>query len=211
MAVHNKCCIFTGFWNYDATREDVIMKVFKVVGVSPLLFLIVLMCNSCAGSDLPPPEVVSELDVNRYLGTWYEIARLPFSIQDGCVGTTATYELRDDGNIRVINRCYDESFDGDLREAEGKAWIVDKKTGARLEVQFFWPFTGDYWVLDLGENYEYSLVGTPNYKYLWILSRKSVMDGETYSGIVARAKALGYDTEMLIKTEQKKQADQKGE
>ena len=183
------------------------MKTWSIFNLLLVPVCISFLYPACAGNDVPPPGVVEEVDLNRYLGTWYEIARLPFSRQEGCVGTTATYGKLDDGDIEVINRCYAGSFDGELREAKGRAWVVDKKTRAKLEVQFFWPFSGDYWVLELEENYEYAVVGTPDYKYMWILSRKPQMEEDVYSGIVSRAKERGYDTSRLEITEQKKAAD----
>lgn len=159
--------------------------------------------SACAGSSLPPPRTVDHVDVQKYMGTWYEIARLPFWRQDGCHATTASYRIREDGNVDVLNQCRDGAFDGKLQKAKGTAYVVDKTTNARLEVEFFWPFRGDYWVLELGQDYEYAVVGTPNYTYLWILSRTPVMDDTVYQGIADRMKVAGYDTDKLIKTPQK--------
>jgi apolipoprotein D and lipocalin family protein len=110
--------------------------------------------------------------------------------------------MRDDGDIAVRNRCLDGSEDGAERIAEGKAWVVDLATNARLKVQFFWPFRGDYWVIDLGDDYEYAVVGMPSRKYLWILSRTRTMDPETYAAIVKRAADHGYDVSKLLLTPQ---------
>ena len=96
-----------------------------------------------------PLPVVPYVDLKRYTGTWYEIARYPHRFQEGCVGSKATYTLRDDGKISVLNECYDKTFTGKIRSAKGKAWVVDKKTNAKLKVSFFWPFSGDYWIIDL--------------------------------------------------------------
>jgi len=98
------------------------------------------------------------------------------------VGSKATYTLRDDGNISVLNECYDETFDGKIRSAKGKAWVVDKETNARLKVSFFWPFAGDYWIVDLAKNYEYAAIGHPTRKYLWILSRTFFGGAMSYLG-----------------------------
>jgi len=156
---------------------------------------------ACGGRH-PELPTVEHLDLQRYLGTWYEIARYPAPFQEGCVATGATYSLREDGGIRVLNRCLVERFDGELREAEGRAKIVDKNTDAKLKVTFFWPFYGDYWVLGLGPDYEWALVGAPSRKYLWILSRSRQMDPAVYADIVARLPALGYDPEQLLVTPQ---------
>jgi apolipoprotein D and lipocalin family protein len=119
----------------------------------------------------PPLQVVPHVDLDRYLGTWYEIARFPFRVQEGRLATQATYTLLEHGRIGVLNQCRKHGFDGALSTAKGKAWVVDKETNARLKVSLFWPFSGDYWIIDLGKNYDYVVVSQPNRKYLWILSR----------------------------------------
>ena len=149
-----------------------------------------------------PLSVVPYVDLKRYTGTWYEIARYPHRFQEGCVGSKATYALRDDGKISVLNECYDKTFGGKIRYARGKAWVIDKKTNAKLKVSFFWPFSGDYWIIDLGKNYEYAVVGHPKRKYLWILSRTKTMERNVYEAILSRLKDKQYDTSKLIQTSQ---------
>lgn len=147
------------------------------------------------------PEVVQSVDLSRYVGRWYEIARLPNSFQKKCVDTvTANYTMRADGKIEVINRCRKAS--GEYATAKGKAKIVDKKTNAKLKVTFFWPFYGDYWILDLGPNYEYAVVGEPGRKYLWILSRSPRMDEALYQQLLQKMETQGFNTKMMIKTSQ---------
>ena len=144
-------------------------------------------------------DVVPHVDLNRYVGQWYEIARLPNRFEKKCANSvTATYSLRTDGKIEVVNRCRKSS--GDYTTAKGKAKVVDKTTNAKLKVTFFWPFYGDYWILDLGENYEYAVVGAPNRKYLWILSRSPQMDETVYRQLLAKMAARGFNTEQMIKT-----------
>jgi apolipoprotein D and lipocalin family protein len=140
-----------------------------------------------------PLEVVDHVDLERYLGTWYEIATIPKRFQKGCVGVTATYSLRPDGKIRVINRCRKETLDGKLRDIEGKAWVVDKTTNAKLKVQFFWPFSGDYWIIELDADYRWAVVGHPNRTYLWILSRTPHMAQALYDDLIDRIGNKGYD------------------
>ena len=174
-------------------------KLFYVV-LPALLF-----CSSCItmeGNGMKPLETVAHVDLQRYVGRWYEIARYSHRFQEGCVGSRATYTLRDDGRINVINECYENSFSGKLRSAKGKAWVVDKETNARLKVSFFWPFSGDYWIIDLGKDYEYAVVGHPGRKYLWILSRTPSIDQDLYEGILARLESQGYDTSKLIQSPQ---------
>ncbi|MBM4145604.1 MAG: lipocalin family protein [Nitrospira sp.] len=167
------------------------------------MLLTVIGCINMQGKTSPPLPVVPYVDLTRYTGTWYEIARYPHSFQEGCVGSKATYSLRKDGKISVFNECYDNTFDGKIRSAKGKAWVVDKKTNAKLKVSFFWPFAGDYWIVDLGENYEYAVIGHPKRQYLWILSRSKEIKGEVYETILSRLKDKQYDTSKLIKTLQK--------
>ena len=149
---------------------------------------------------LPSPTTVPHVDLNRYLGTWYEIAAFPQSFEKGCTGTTATYSLRADGQIDVLNRCRKGSLDGDKNSAKGRARVVDQATNAKLEVSFFRPFWGDYWIIDLGADYEYAVVGDPSRDYLWILSRTPTMDAAVYDGIIARLRAQEYEVERLNRT-----------
>ena len=146
-------------------------------------------------------EVVPTVDLTRYVGRWYEISRLPNSFQKKCADTvTANYTMRGDGKIEVINRCRKAS--GEFTTAKGKAKIVDKETNAKLKVTFFWPFYGDYWILDLGPNYEYAVVGEPGRKYLWILSRSPQMDDALYQQLLQKMSAKGFNTEKMIRTSQ---------
>jgi apolipoprotein D and lipocalin family protein len=151
-------------------------------------------------NEVDPLPVVPFVDLKRYSGEWFEVARLPNSFQQGCVGSKAIYTLRDDGKITVLNQCYDKSLSGRLREATGSAWVVDEKTNAKLKVSFFWPFTGDYWIIDLGKDYEYAVIGHPKRQYLWILSRTKTMTEGVYESILDRLKVAGYDTSKLIKS-----------
>jgi apolipoprotein D and lipocalin family protein len=144
-------------------------------------------------------EVVPHVELDKYLGKWYEIAHLPAKFQEGCSETTATYTLLKDGNISVLNTC---KRNGKVKTAKGKAKVVDKATGAKLKVTFFWPFYGDYWIIKLGVDYEYAVVGTPNLKYLWILSRTPRIDNKLFSELTEFAKSKGFDTGRLIVTSQ---------
>jgi apolipoprotein D and lipocalin family protein len=169
--------------------------------------MVCLMFTLTGCSNIPeqtslPLEVVPFVDLNRYTGVWYEIARYPNNFQEGCMGSKATYALGKDGKISVLNECYDKSLNGKVKSAKGKAWVVDKDTNAKLKVSFFWFFAGDYWIIELGENYEYAVVGHPKRKYLWILSRTTQIDEEVYARILARLRDKQYDTSRLIKTPQ---------
>ncbi len=152
---------------------------------------------------MPELATVARVEIERYMGTWYEIAKLPQRFEKGLVGVTATYSLLPDGKVRVLNKGYRQSFDGKTKTAEGRAVVVDTKTNAKLKVSFFWPFTGDYWILELGKDYEYAAVGEESRKYLWILSRTPKMDEATYNDLVERLRAKGFDVSRLEKNPQK--------
>ncbi len=167
------------------------------------------MLAGCATSTtarlkLPELEVVSHVDPARYVGTWFEQASFPQSFQRDCTGSTATYTLRADGEIDVLNRCRKGSLDGPEDSAQGRARVVDGSTNAKLEVSFFRPFWGDYWIIDLGADYEFAVVGHPSRDYLWVLSRVPSMDETVYSGILRRLEAKGYETARLHRTPQPK-------
>lgn len=157
--------------------------------------LLLLACARKGGIGIPP-ETASRVDISRYMGTWYEIARYPNSFQAGCRQSTATYTLRQDGRVTVVNRCLGKSG---TEEAHGTAKVVDRATNAKLKVTFFWPFYGDYWILDLGENYDYAVVGTPDRKYLWILSRTPKMEEPLYERLLLKIRQLGFDPDRLLK------------
>jgi len=153
-----------------------------------------------------PPETVSQVDLNRYLGTWYELKRLPNRFQDQCVGNvTAEYRGLENGDIEVINRCLKEN--GMLDEADGVARVVDTASNAKLEVSFVslfgWRlFWGDYWIIDLGDDYDYAVIGTPNRKYGWILSRTVSLAPELWAHIHQVLIDNGYDPEVFVSTPQ---------
>ena len=154
------------------------------------------------------PKTVQSVDLNKYAGVWYEIARYPNKFQDQCISdVTAEYVLEKDGGIVVVNKCKTDKDKFD--EAKGKARIKDKQTNAKLEVRFapkalsfLSSVWGDYWILDLGKDYEYALVGSPDRKYLWVLSRSPQIDGEKYESILQTAKQQGFIPDKLIKTRQ---------
>jgi apolipoprotein D and lipocalin family protein len=153
--------------------------------------------------------VVPKVDLNRYVGTWYEIARLPNTFQKQCTGdVTATYTLLEGGDIKVVNRCRKE--DGSFTEVEGRAKRADddepltklKVRFAPAFLSFLWFVWGDYWIIDLSPDYAYAVIGEPDRKYLWILSRTPQMAETTFQEILGRAKEQGYDVTNLIRTKQ---------
>lgn len=175
---------------------------YPICLIFPLLILVFGLYVGPAAASSAPLEVVPSVDLNRYAGKWYEIARLPNRFQRDCTGNvTATYTLRPDGKIQVLNQC--ASKDGKNKSARGVARLVGgKEPNTKLKVSFFWPFSGDYWIIDLDPDYRWAVVGEPRRRYLWILSREPQMDDETYQGIVERAAAKGFDINSLIRTAQ---------
>ena len=149
-----------------------------------------------------PLEVVPSVDLTRYAGKWYEIARLPNRFQRDCAGnTTATYTVRPDGKITVRNEC--RTAHGRRKSATGTARVADSKgPNTKLKVTFFWPFSGKYWIIDLDPKYRWAVVGEPGRAYLWILSREPQLETALYQQIVERAKQRGFDTEKLLRTHQ---------
>ncbi len=144
-------------------------------------------------------RTVEHVDLSRYVGKWYEIARYPNRFQRNCQSdTSATYTLRKDGKVQVVNTCLEKN--GKMKTARGTAHIADKQTNAKLRVTFFWPFYGDYWVVGLDPEYRYAIVGEPQRKYLWILSRTPEMTGDMYRQALEQVQALGYDPARLLKT-----------
>lgn len=165
-----------------------------------LSFLVFMTASGTAVAQTPDePVPVDSVDLERYAGLWYEIARIPNRFQSDCVGpATATYELREDGRIDVINRCV--KANGNAKEERGIARRDDDAPGARLEVSFFsilgWrPIWGDYWILELGEDYDYSVVGEGSRKYGWILSRSPTMDEALLADRFDALREQGYDPE----------------
>jgi apolipoprotein D and lipocalin family protein len=143
------------------------------------------------------PQTVEYVDLKKYAGLWYEIARIPNGFQDQCVkGTRAEYILKEDGEISVVNSCIDK--DGEVDDADGVARVVEKNSNAKLEVSFVsflgWrPFWGDYWIIGLDENYQWAIIGTPSRKYGWVLSRTKKIEEQTMNKIWEILKEQGYN------------------
>jgi apolipoprotein D and lipocalin family protein len=162
------------------------------------LVVIFLLLLACIRKGVSPtlPETVPKVDLSRYMGTWYEIARYPNNFQKECRESTASYTLREDGRVAVVNRCRSNAG---TKEARATAKVVDHTTNAKLKVSFFWPFYGDYWILDLGADYDYAVVGTPDRKYLWILSRTPEMEASLYNNLLVKILSQGFEPARLLK------------
>ena len=155
---------------------------------------------------------VPSVDLKRYSGKWFEIARYENKFQKQCVGnTTATYAIKTDGKVEVVNECLKKN--GEIERARGEARIVDKNTNAKLEVRFapaalsfISAVWGDYWIIELDDNYQHAVIGDPKRNYFWILSRAPEMNDATYQNILRRAEQLGFNPAKVIKTPQKVEA-----
>lgn len=159
-------------------------------------------CGALPGVFAEPLDTVKYVDVERYMGAWYEIAKYPNSFQQGCSAVTAEYALRDDGSVRVFNTCRDSDGVTIKRTIEGFATVADRSTNAKLTVYFFYPFGAPYWIIDLDEDYTYAVVGDPTRRFLWILSRTPTLDSATYDQILQRLPEKGYDPSRLELTPQ---------
>lgn len=162
-----------------------------------LFILIVILLSGCTGI----PEgitAVDGFDINRYLGTWYEIARLDHRFERGLENISATYTLREDGGVDVLNKGWDVKA-GEWHDAHGKAYFVEQADKGRLKVSFFGPFYGGYNIIELDKmDYAYSMITGPDRSYFWILSRTKQLPEATLQALIGRAKALGFATDQLI-------------
>lgn len=182
-------------------RYKMIKKVYLSLIIATLFLL--SNCNNSAKTQSINMKTVEKVDLKRYMGVWYEIARFNHSFEKGMVGVTATYTLKENGKVDVLNQGYKDSLSGKLKRAKGFAKIPNPNEPGRLKVYFFWPFGGEYLILDLDENYQNVLIGTSSKKYMWILSRTPQMDDLTYSRLLEKANSLGFDISKLIKVPQK--------
>lgn len=172
------------------------------------LYILCFLLAACSplSANKTPVDTEGYIDINRYLGRWYEIARFDNKFQKGCTATQANYSLRTDGDLRVRNTCRLNRPTGRLKEAIARGWVQDKRTNSKFKVQFFLKgvkipiFAGNYWILKIDQDYKHVLIGDPGREYLWILSRGTYMNQQTYNEYVAVAQEQGFDTEKLIKT-----------
>ncbi len=163
------------------------------------IFVLLIFLFGCSSSNYLPLETVKQVDVKKYIGKWYEVASIPNSFQKGCKCTSAEYSLIDSSTIKVVNKCKKEN---EFDNVNGKAFIVEGSNNAKLKVQFFWPFRGDYWIIELDDNYQYAVVGTPSRKYLWILSRKPTLDENIYQMLLIKIKDKNFNITKIQKTNQ---------
>ena len=181
------------------------VKKIAVLGLGVALGAVLLAsCAATSGGvsgNERVPEPTKPVDLDRYLGKWYEFARYENRFERGCEAVTAEYGKRPDGLISVLNVCQQGRVGGEQRSSTGRAKVTPGSNNARLRVSFFGPFWGDYWVLDHADDYSWSIVGEPSGKYLWILTREPKPTEPLSQMLLARARSLGYDTTMLRLTQ----------
>ncbi len=162
-----------------------------------ILALVGLALSACSNE---PLDVAPNVDLTRFQGQWFEIAKLPRFTQANCTGTTAFYTLRE-GGMDVVNECHLDRLDGTLKTSAARVSTTDEGAAAKLRIDVG-AFYGDYWILEVGETYEYAVVGVPSRDYLWILSRTPKLEQAKLDGILARTKAAKFDTSRLELTQQ---------
>ena len=156
-------------------------------------FALFFFFSSCS-KDYEPLPTVEKVDLEKYQGVWYEIAKLPNRFEKGLTCITAEYTILENGNIQVVNKGLKDGDPNNVSSVTGKAKRKNEGDNTKLKVSFFGPFYGDYYIIDLSENYEYALVGEPSREYLWILSRTPKLEKEIVDDLLEKAKKLGFDT-----------------
>ena len=169
---------------------------------SPFIYILLVSMFMTTTLKSQTLQTVPSVDLKKYAGKWFEIASYPQRFQKGCHGTTAEYTWSEKGYVIVENRCNKGGLTGKPSSIKGKAFVEKNSGNAKLKVQFFWPFKGKYWIIDLADDYSYAVVSHPNKKYLWILSRTPKIQDATYQQILFRLKEKGFDLTKLQLTEQ---------
>lgn len=162
-----------------------------------LIFFCLFFIYGCS-SKMDSLNTVENVDIKKYLGKWYEIARYEHSFEKDCKNVTATYALKENDEIKVVNSCTDINTNS-IKKAEGSAYSINE-TNTKLKVSFFWPFYGDYWIVDIDKDYTYAVIGEPSRKYFWILSRTKVLDENLKKEILKKLPKYGYSDKLLIWT-----------
>ena len=178
------------------------MKKFISIIILFIVLINVLVISTAIAEENKNLKVVSNLDLHNFQGVWYEIAHNPWFPENNCFAMIAHYKLIEDNKIKVTNICRKHGFDGEISKISGEAWLVNPTITSKWEVQFIWPFSLDYWVIDLEENYNYAVIGEPDKENFWILSRKPIMAKGLLTKIIEKTKMKGYDLSNLILTPQ---------
>ena len=164
---------------------------------SLLTLLVAFVLTSCSTKNFPL-DTVEKVEIHKYLGTWYEIARFEHFFEKDCKNVTANYSLSDDNKIKVINTC-EKITTGEIKQAEGIAYAKDDSF-SKLRVSFFRPFYGDYWIIMLDNNYKYAVIGTPSREYFWILARTKTISDDLKDKIITKMAQLQFDPKKIIWT-----------
>ena len=173
-------------------------KIRKVI--SAILFSTIVAVSACeTASKLPPLKIVEKLEIPRFMGKWYVIANIPTFIEKGANNATESYSLEKDGSIAITFRYNKDAIDGPIKEYHPKAFIYDVASNAEWRVQFLWPFLADYLVIDLADDYSFTVIGVPSRNYLWIMARSSELEPKIYQEILRRIAAQGYDISKIQK------------
>lgn len=169
--------------------------------------MVILIMSASAFADSPDylAESVTGFELEKYLGTWYELARMDHRFERGMSHVTATYSLKPNGNVKVLNQGFVKSKNK-WKSASGYAKYLDAPNVGAFKVTFFWPFFGGYHIVELAEDYSYALVAGDSENYLWILSRTPEVSEDIWTSLLQRARTLGYDTDALIKVDQEPMA-----
>jgi apolipoprotein D and lipocalin family protein len=160
-----------------------------------------MLCGLLALGCQNEPLEVAQVDLSRMQGKWFEIAKLPRPSQAGCSGTTADYQLKSSNELLVVNECHEGGLQGPVKRIAARAIAADAAVPAKLSLDFGFAY-GDYWIVEVGDDYEYAVVGHPTRDYLWILSRERSLPKATLDGVLERAKNRGFPTGILTFTEQ---------
>lgn len=191
-----------GFTRPDRTSmRFTSLKAALVIGMLAGLSACVVLSKPPVGNP-KVPQPAKPVEIERYLGRWYELYRYDAAFQKDCEAVSADYSRNADGSIRVLNTCHKGAVDGAVTTATGKAKVVDAASGAKLKVSFFGPFYGDYWVMDHAGDYQWSIVGEPSGRYLWVLSRDARPTDALKAMLRRRVEELGYDWSLVRETRQ---------
>lgn len=171
------------------------MKIVKITKIMKRWIMLPVLLSMAGCATYPPMQTAKNVDLQKYMGKWYEIARLPNSFQKGCLCSTAEYKILDQNKIAVTNRC---DKNGKIKEATATAWRSNADDNSRLKVRFFWPFTGKYWILYVSADYHYAVVGEPSREYLWFLSRTKQISQQQLDLMKSIATQQGYNLDQLI-------------
>ncbi|MFC1898255.1 lipocalin family protein [Candidatus Cloacimonadota bacterium] len=170
---------------------------FKFIKLIIVIFL--LMLSACKGYDM---KTVEKVDIDRFMGDWYVIGIIPNFIEKYAINGIESYELLDDDRVKIDYR-FTDSRNGQVKHMQPKGWIYNKETNSEWRVQFLWPLKFPYLIIDLAEDYSYTVIGVPNKKFVWIMSREPEIAEEQYSAIIANLKTVGYDIDKIVKMPQK--------